>query len=414
LPEQTSNINIMKLDANPYKGTRDFYPRESVINWSENIDDQAKQNYIFSSFKKTLDSNGFLQYSSSVIETAEAFTAKSGDELGSNQLYSFVDKGDRKIALRPELTLSIARMVANKFDNLRLPLRWYSIDNCFRYERPQKGRLREFWQVEIDIIGKEAGEVDLEIMRLTVELFLGLGAKANMFKVLYNHRGVLEDWVKLNLWEEQKKELFKILDDWFKVELPVKKQLLEDLLGPSSAQKVIATVAKEGQEWEEYLNLARKYPEMKLILDIIPNMYPGFIIDFTPAIIRGQAYYTGLIFECFDINPENPRSLFGGGRFDDLLDLYGKKAPAVGLAPGDTTIHHFLEYWGLYPKDLGKIERVGIVPKSIEDIKHVYEELIPKIIGENKTFDIDYDYDRTPNKRYETLKKRGCSTIIEL
>jgi histidyl-tRNA synthetase len=404
----------MKLDANPYKGTRDFYPRESVINWSENIDDQAKQNYIFSSFKKTLDSNGFLQYSSSVIETAEAFTAKSGDELGSNQLYSFVDKGDRRIALRPELTLSIARMVANKFDNLRLPLRWYSIDNCFRYERPQKGRLREFWQVEIDIIGKEAGEVDLEIMRLTVELFLGLGAKANMFKVLYNHRGVLEDWVKLNLWEEQKKELFKILDDWFKVELTVKKQLLEDLLGPSSAQKVIATVAKEGPEWEEYLNLARKYPEMKLILDIIPNMYPGFVIDFTPAIIRGQAYYTGLIFECFDINPENPRSLFGGGRFDDLLDLYGKKAPAVGLAPGDTTIHHFLEYWGLYPQDLGKIERVGIVPKSIDDIKHVYEVLIPKIIGENKTFDIDYDYDRTSNKRYETLKKRGCSTIIEL
>jgi histidyl-tRNA synthetase len=404
----------MKLDANPYKGTRDFYPRESVINWSENIDDQAKQNYIFSSFKKTLDSNGFLQYSSSVIETAEAFTAKSGDELGSNQLYSFVDKGDRRIALRPELTLSIARMVANKFDNLRLPLRWYSIDNCFRYERPQKGRLREFWQVEIDIIGKEAGEVDLEIMRLTIELFLGLGAKANMFKVLYNHRGVLEDWVKLNLWEEQKKELFKILDDWFKVELPVKKQLLEDLLGPSSAQKVIATVAKEGPEWEEYLNLARKYPEMALILDIIPNMYPGFVIDFTPAIIRGQAYYTGLIFECFDINPENPRSLFGGGRFDDLLDLYGKKAPAVGLAPGDTTIHHFLEYWGLYPQDLGKIERVGIVPKSIDDIKHVYEVLIPKIIGENKTFDIDYDYDRTSNKRYETLKKRGCSTIIEL
>jgi histidyl-tRNA synthetase len=404
----------MKLDANPYKGTRDFYPRQSVINWSENIDDQAKQNYIFQTFKHTLDLNGFMQYSSSVIETAEAFTAKSGDELGSNQLYSFMDKGDRKIALRPELTLSIARMVANKFDNLRLPLRWYSIDNCFRYERPQKGRLREFWQVEIDIIGKEAGEVDLEIMRLTVELFLGLGAKANMFKVLYNHRGVLEDWVKLNKWEANKKELFKILDDWFKVELPEKKTKLVELLGDNDAQKVIETVAKEGKAWDEYLELAHKYPEMKLILDIMPTLYPGFTIDFTPAIIRGQAYYTGLIFECFDINTDNPRSLFGGGRFDDLLDLYGKKAPAVGLAPGDTTIHHFLEYWGLYPQDLGKIERVGIIPKSINDINKVYTDILPQLIGENKTFDIDYEYDRSTNKRYETLKKRGCDSIIEL
>ena len=260
----------MKLDANPYKGTRDFYPKDSVINWSDSVHDQAKQNYIFGNFKHTLDSNGFLQYSSSVIEAAEAFTAKSGDELGSNQLYSFVDKGDRKIALRPELTLSIARMVANKFDNLRLPLRWYSIDNCFRYERPQKGRLREFWQVEIDIIGKEAGEVDLEIMRLTVELFKGLGAKPNMFKFLYNHRGVLEDWVKLNSWEAQKVELFKILDDWFKVELSEKQKQLEDLLGAKDAQKVISTVAKEGEAWQEYLTLARKYDEMELILDIMP------------------------------------------------------------------------------------------------------------------------------------------------
>ena len=404
----------MKLDANPYKGTRDFYPKDSVINWSDSVHDQAKQNYIFGNFKHTLDSNGFLQYSSSVIEAAEAFTAKSGDELGSNQLYSFVDKGDRKIALRPELTLSIARMVANKFDNLRLPLRWYSIDNCFRYERPQKGRLREFWQVEIDIIGKEAGEVDLEIMRLTVELFKGLGAKPNMFKFLYNHRGVLEDWVKLNSWEAQKVELFKILDDWFKVELSEKQKQLEDLLGAKDAQKVISTVAKEGEAWQEYLTLARKYDEMELILDIMPAIYPEFNIDFTPAIIRGQAYYTGLIFECFDVNPDNPRSLFGGGRFDDLLDLYGKKAPAIGLAPGDTTIHHFLENWDLYPKNLTKVKRIGILPKSLADIKEVYEVIIPKIISENKTFEIDYEYDRTANKRYETLKKRGCDDVIEM
>jgi histidyl-tRNA synthetase len=404
----------MKLESNPYKGTRDFYPKSSVINWSDTICDQAKQNYIFKTFKNVLDANGFAQYSSSVIENAEAFIIKSGEELGGGQLYSFIDKGDRKIALRPELTLSIARMVANKFENLRLPLRWYSIDNCFRYERPQKGRLREFWQVEIDIIGKEAGEVDLEIMRLTVELFKGLQAKPKMFKLMYNHRGVLEDWVILNKWEDSKKELFKILDDWFKVSIDEKTEQLTKLLGQEGSNKVIATVSKEGQSWQEYLSLASKYKEMKLILDIIPKLYPDYNIDFTPAIIRGQAYYTGLIFECFDTNRDNPRSLFGGGRFDDLLDIYGKKAPAVGLAPGDTPIHEFLEYWRLYPQDLESKNKVGLMPASEESLLKMYQTTIPELLSNNQTFDIDYEYSRANNKRFESLKKRGCEKVVEI
>jgi histidyl-tRNA synthetase len=404
----------MQLESNPYKGTRDFYPKESIINWSDNISNQSKQNYIFKTFKTILDANGFSQYSSSLIEDANAFVIKSGEDLGSNQLYSFTDKGDRKIALRPELTLSVARMVANKFENLRMPLRWYSIDNCFRYERPQKGRLREFWQVEIDIIGKEAGEVDLEIMRLTIELFIGLKAKPNMFKVMFNHRGVLDKWVELNNWVDNKSSLFKILDDWFKHPIEDNKIKLNDLIGEKSSEKIINTINKIGDDWQEYLNLAKQFNELKLILDILPSLYPEYNINFTPVIIRGQAYYTGLIFECFDTNISNPRSLFGGGRFDDLLDLYGKKAPAVGLAPGDTPIHEFLEFWNLYPESIEKVSKVGIIAKDNNSLLKIFKEIIPNLQMEGKTFDIDYDYTRSNNKRYEQLKKRGSIEIIEI
>ena len=403
-----------KLDPSPYKGTRDFYPRDSVITWSKEFKDQAKQSYIFDTFRKTLISNGFLEYSTSLIESAEAFILKSGDELGGEQLYSFTDKGDRRIALRPELTLSVARMIANKLDNLRLPLRWFSIDNCFRYERPQKGRLREFWQVEINIVGKPASEVDLEVMRLVIELFKAFKAQPNMYYVLYNHRGVLEDWIKANDWESAKSTIFKVLDDWFKLDDETKKHKLLSVLNEVEVQRIFDTVNKSGSAWEEYLGLANNYPELKMILEIMPKLYPDVRIEFTPAIIRGQAYYTGLILECFDTNRDNPRSLFGGGRFDDLLDIYGKKVPAIGCAPGDVTMHEFLENWNLYPETKNNAKKIGIIITNPESVITVFKDTLPEIQKAGQTFDIDYDYNRTINKRRETLIKRGCDEIREV
>jgi histidyl-tRNA synthetase len=407
-------IDNNPLESNPYRGTRDFYPKNSIINWTDTISDQHKRNYIFSCFRKTLEANGFSEYSSSIIETQEAFLAKSGDELGSNQLYAFTDKGNRNIALRPELTLSVARMVANKLNNLRLPLRWYSIDNCFRYERPQKSRMREFWQCEVNIIGLPAGDVDLEALRLAVEIFKDFNASPEMYTIMYNHRGLLDRWVNINGWQDQQIKLFKILDDWFKVNIDTKSQSLVNLLGQASADKVINTVNQQGHDWQEYLTLAKEFPELNLILEVIPQLYPDISIIFTPAIIRGQAYYTGLIWEAFDNNKNNPRSLFGGGRFDDLLGLYGQSVPAIGFAPGEAPIHEFMENWNLYPTNSQSMETVGIMPQSSHDLTKIFSEIVPEIIKEGKTFDIDYDYHRNTDKRYEKLKKRGCGQIIKL
>ena len=173
---------ITAISTQPYKGTRDFYPEDLV-----------KRNYIFDIWRKSLISSGFVEYDSSIIENAEMYVAKSGEELGSKQLYHFMDKGDRHIALRPEMTPTLARMVSDKYRDLRYPLRWFSIPNCFRYEQPQKGRLREFWQLNVDIVGAQAGGSDLEIMTVAGNLFLDFGADKSMFKIMFNHRGRSEE-----------------------------------------------------------------------------------------------------------------------------------------------------------------------------------------------------------------------------
>lgn len=387
----------------PYKGTRDLYP-----------DELLKRNYIFNVWRKAMVANGFSEYDSSIIENAEAFIAKSGEELGSQQLYSFTDKGDRKIALRPELTLSFARLVADKFDQLKFPIRWFSIANCFRYERPQKGRMREFYQMEVNIAGAERGPVDLEILNLSAELFKAFGAKKEQYKILYNSRLVLDEWTEKNGWTSSRTQIYKILDSWYKQTVQESLTQLSEVLSEMDAQKIIQTAKKEGTAWQEYLEIALNQPEIKLILETLPSIQPDVNLEFTATIIRGQAYYTGLIFEAFDTNKENSRSLFGGGRFDDLLDIYGKKAGAVGFAPGDITWSEFLENWNLWPEKFNELEKVGIIPLSEENLLSIHTDIIPKLKEEGKSFEIDYSFSRSENKRYETLKKKGCGEIVKI
>jgi histidyl-tRNA synthetase len=387
----------------PYKGTRDLYP-----------DELLKRNYIFDTWRKALVVNGFSEYDSSIIENAEAFIAKSGEELGSQQLYSFTDKGDRKIALRPELTLSFARLVADKFDQLKFPVRLFSIANCFRYERPQKGRMREFYQMEVNIAGAERGPVDLEILNLSSELFKAFGAKKEQYKILYNSRLVLDEWTEKNGWTSSRAQIYKILDSWYKQTEQESLAKLSDVVSITDAEKIIRTAKKEGQAWQEYLEIALNQPEMKLILETLPIIQPNVNLEFTATIIRGQAYYTGLIFEAFDTNKENSRSLFGGGRFDDLLDIYGKKAGAIGFAPGDITWSEFLENWKLWPEKFDELEKVGILPFSQEDLLSIYSNTIPALKEKGKTFEIDYSFSRSENKRYESLKKKGCGEIVKI
>jgi histidyl-tRNA synthetase len=389
------------LSSQPYKGTRDFYPQ-----------DLARRNYIFATWRQVLISSGFVEYDCSVIENAEVYLAKSGEELGSKQLYSFTDKGDRKIALRPEMTPSLARMVAAEFGQLKMPLRWFSIPNCFRYEKPQKARLREFYQLNVDIVGKTAGPVDLELLFILGKIFQAFGATRQMYTIKFNHRQVLDSWLEQNDLVSNKDLIYATLDNWHKLTLAENQTRLSEKLSQTEIQAIVELCAKQGQSWTGYLEIAHQMPELKLILETLPTILPDVEFDFDPTIIRGIAYYTGLVIEGFNNNPTSPRALFGGGRYDDLLDLFGKNAPAIGVGVGDVPWADFLTEWNLWPDFEANQNLVGIMPFDNNDLAQIYSKLIPSLKGQ--AYDIDYEYHRSENKRYETLKKRGCTNIIKV
>ncbi len=392
---------MQTISPAPYKGTRDFYP-----------DILAKRNYIFNTWRSVLATCGFEEYETSVLENAEIYIAKSGEELGGSQLYNFHDKGDRFIALRPEQTPSLARLVANKYGELRMPLRWFSIPNCFRYERPQKGRLREHWQLNVDVIGLEAGYIELEMMILLGDLFAKFGATSNHFSINFNHRQVLDRWLEKYGFSNNKTLIYSTLDNWYKISVQENIKLLREELSEEQAQQIVALTNKTGTQWDDYLVIAREYKELQLLIDILPTIRPDIEYNFNPCIIRGIAYYTGIVFEAFDKNPENPRALFGGGRYDTLMDLFGKNAPAVGFGWGDVTMHEFLEGHGLYPNFKSNQKLVGIMAMTSESIQTIFTQTIPEL--SKNPYIIDYEIDRNENKRYEGLKKRGCSEIIKV
>jgi len=394
------------FSTQPYKGTRDFYPAEL-----------QKRTYIFNTWRKTLIRCGFVEYDTSIIENADLYVAKSGEELGSKQLYNFHDKGERHIALRPEMTPTLARIVANKMGELKMPLRWFSIPNCFRYERPQKGRLREFWQLNADIIGLSAGAVEVEMLYVIGQLFLEFGATKQQFKIMFNHRGVLDMWLSdfAQISSPDDKALvYAVLDDWYKASVEENVAKLSAQLSSSQIQHLTDLVAKQGESWTQYLEIAKTFPELDLILHTVSTFSDQIEYDFNPTIIRGLAYYTGLVFEAFDKNPENPRAMFGGGRYDDLLSLFGKNAPAIGVGVGDVTWENFLDAWNLWPNFDEAKKSVGILLSSVENLPKLYSEIISKLQQEGKTYDINYEFERSENKRWETLKKRGCDEIIKV
>jgi histidyl-tRNA synthetase len=390
------------LPTAPYKGTRDFYPKML-----------QKRSYIFSTWRNVLEKKGFSEYETSVLENADIYIAKSGEELGGSQLYNFHDKGERFIALRPEQTPSTARMIANQYGELRFPLRWFSIPNCFRYERPQKGRLREHWQLNVDIIGLEAGYAELELIMLVGDIFEAFGADKKHFSIQYNHRKVLDNWLEKYDLLTVKSDVYSILDGWYKVSLTENTQLLENVMSSVQVQSVLSLVSKQGAPWEDYTNIAVSFPEILLLLENTQKLKPNLEYILNPCIIRGIAYYTGLVFEAFDKNPENSRALFGGGRYDTLMELFGKQSPALGFGYGDVTMDEFLSGHGLYP-DFSPVNLVGIMLMDKNSTTELFQNILPNLEKEGKVPCIDYETTRSENKRYESLKKRGCSEVIKV
>jgi histidyl-tRNA synthetase len=310
----------MKLSTDNYKGVRDFYPEEYKV-----------QEYIFNVWKSTLKSFGFEQYDSSVLEPSEVFRQKSGEEIVNEQTYTFKDKGDREVSLRPEMTPIVARMIAKKFREYSFPIKWFSIPNLFRYERPQKGRLREHWQLNADIFGLDNIWGDVEIIELAYTIMKNFGLTESQFVIKINDRKSIDEAMNnLNISEDQKYKLAKLIDKKDKIDNF--EELAREIIGKdfvfkpklsSSVKEIIETLEKKG----------------------IKNL------KFEPYLVRGFDYYTGVVFEIYDTGKENNRAVFGGGRFDDLVSMFvNEKISAVGIGMGDVVIRDMLETYDLLPK----------------------------------------------------------------
>lgn len=326
----------MKRIIPAVKGTRDFYPEQMAV-----------RSWLYRTARKVSESFGYQEYEAPMLETLALYAARSGDELVSEQAYVFNDRGGDQIALRPELTASLARMIAQKQGEIALPARWWSFGPFWRYERPQRGRTREFFQWNVDMLGTNSPEADAENVAVLVSFLREVGLKADMVSVLVNDRRLVDARLlkagvesgaraAVSLWVDRRAKMSA--DGW-------KADGAALGLAGNQISEVEAWLAdKDG--WKGSRELSRFFAACR-------SLGIEDYVQFDASIVRGLTYYTGTVFEAWEVGGDIRRSLLGGGRYDNLLqDVGGAQLPAVGFAMGDLVMTLLLEKYGLLPADL--------------------------------------------------------------
>ena len=345
-------LSVGIIMAQGVRGTRDFYP-----------EDMRLRNWLFDNFDDAALLHGFQEYDAPVLESEELYTRKQGEEI-TQQLYNFKDKGDRKVALRPEMTPSLARMVMSRAGVLPMPIKWYSIPQCWRYERTQRGRGREHYQWNVDIWGTDAISADAELISVLVTFFRSVGLTEEDLVIKMSSRKVLEEVLgSLGLEGDIFAKTCIIVDKMDKLPADVVSEQLGDLgLEKSAIQTIQSTLAiKDMKSLEEILGKeSAAVTELTSLFSALEAYGISGWIEFDASIVRGLAYYTGPVFEAHDRAGEL-RAICGGGRYDKLLStLGGKDLPATGFGFGDMVIMELLEEKGLVPELIGGVDDVVI------------------------------------------------------
>jgi len=316
----------------PVRGTRDFYP-----------EDMAFRQWLNNQIREASAQFGYQEFDGPFLERLELYAAKSGDELVKEQSYVFPDRSGSMIALRPELTPSLARMVAQRGKGLTLPLRWWSFGPFWRYERKQKGRSREFFQWNIDLIGVDTPEADAELVAVAATLFRNVGLTADMIRIKVNNRRLAEKQLqKIGIQGELLPTIFRLIDrqdrmtpdTWkaYALESGLKEEQLTGLM----------KMLKDLDAW-------KTSPEMLQYFKAAEALGADEYLDYDPTIIRGLDYYTGTVYEARDVKG-NHRSILGGGRYDDLVSVVGgNPIPGTGFAMGDVVFGLVLDENGIKP-----------------------------------------------------------------
>jgi histidyl-tRNA synthetase len=325
-------------------GFRDFYPEQF-----------AERAHIMGVWRDVARRFAFVEYDGPPLEPLELYTKKSGDEI-VGQLYNFTDKGGREISLRPEMTPTLARMAASKANALRKPIRWFSMPQLFRYERQQRGRLREHFQLNVDLIGEADVTADAELLAVAIEVMAGCGLTSSDVRArVSDRRLLLAIHVSLGATEEQNPGIFGIVDKIERQPRDISREKLSALRLADSAIETLLSLMGDLTLDE----IERKFADSRDVMKLAQDFRRYFdcldglgVLDWVTIdlkIVRGLAYYTGIVFELFDAKAEL-RAICGGGRYDTLLQsLGGVDLPALGFGMGDVVLAELLRDRGLMP-----------------------------------------------------------------
>ena len=360
------------------RGTRDFYP-----------DDMRLRNWLFDNFINASLLHGFEEYDAPILEHEELYTRKQGEEI-TQQLYNFQDKGNRKVALRPEMTPSLARMVMARAGGLPMPIKWFSIPQCWRYERTQRGRGREHYQWNVDIWGTTEISADAELISVLVNFFEGVGLTSEDIVIRISSRNVLEEVLgSLDIEGDIFAQTCIIVDKMDKLSSEVIEEQLSKLGHTSKVIKTIQSVLgiKERGDLKKALKAeSLAVAELNSLFDSIDSYGISEWIEFDASIVRGLAYYTGSVFEAHDRDGKF-RAICGGGRYDKLIStLGGKDLPATGFGFGDMVIMELLAEKGLVPGLVSGIDDI-VIPLN-PDLRNVAVRVAASLRDSDRTVDL--------------------------
>jgi len=326
----------MKKVVQSVKGTRDFYPEQMAV-----------RDWLYKTMREVSELFGYQEYEGPMLETLDLYASRSGDELVKEQAFAFTDRGGTEITLRPELTLSLARMIAQKQNELNFPVRWWSFGPFWRYERPQKGRTREFFQWNVDMLGVDAPEADAETAAVLATFFQRVGLSPQQVIIKINNRRLMDDrFDAFAVPAEKRLGVSSWIDRRDKISPEAWMEYGKDIgLSPEQITNLKEMLADKDL-WKQSAELTRFFA-------VIDALGLRQYFEFDASIVRGLLYYTGTVFEAWEVGGDIKRSILGGGRYDNLTrDVGGDPIPGVGFAMGDVVIGLILEKYGLLPSDL--------------------------------------------------------------
>jgi len=346
------------IDLQPVKGTRDFFP-----------DEMRLRNWLFEVWRNVSEQAGFEEYDTCVLEHEELYVRKTGDEI-SKQLYSFEDKGGRRLSLRPEMTPSLARLVLQQEKSLSFPIKWFSMPQCFRYERMTKGRRREHFQWNADIIGQHEVVAEAEILMLLISACESMGLSTNDFRVFINDRRILNAILsQINVPQVLHSEVMVIMDKRDKIPPEALSKMLEEIrMTTKQVGQLNEYLSKSDlEELRENLKNTEGIEELQHLMKLMETAGYKNYLQFDISIVRGLSYYTGAVFEVNSPEKQH-RAICGGGRYDSLLSTYGgETVPAVGFGFGDVVVLDVLKELERFPELPRKLDYT-IIPFANEQI----------------------------------------------